>query len=116
MRAENRCEAPGCKETKKLNAHHIEDYILNPYLRYEESNGLCLCPSNHKFGVKSAHRSFLFMLEMQDKFPDRFAALHVAAIKAKQNPPVMDYKYFVGIERNLLNLKRVYTAMNKLYK
>ena len=63
-RARKRCEVPECKKTKFLNAHHVEGYTTNKTLRYDPRNGLCLCPSHHKFGRQSAHKSFCFMYKM----------------------------------------------------
>lgn len=61
-RAGKKCEA--CSSTKKLNAHHIENFNTNKTLRYDVRNGVCLCPRCHKFGPFSAHRSFIFMYQL----------------------------------------------------
>ena len=63
-RAGGKCEAPGCKIIKRLNAHHIESFITNRALRTDPDNGLCACPSHHKFKWLSAHKSFCFMYEI----------------------------------------------------
>ena len=42
-----------------LQAHHLEDYRLNPRLRYDLNNGILLCVHHHKFGSEAIHRSFL---------------------------------------------------------
>jgi len=57
----NKCEICG-KPHDKLNAHHIEPRT-NSALRYDIANGAALCPSCHKFGRDSAHRSVLFFYE-----------------------------------------------------
>ncbi len=61
LKADGRCEV--CGTTKFLQAHHIEDFKLCRALRYDHMNGACLCPSNHKFGKDSFHRSFVFAYE-----------------------------------------------------
>lgn len=48
-----------CGTTKNLNAHHIEDYRVNPILRYDVRNGVCLCASDHKFRSGAAHKGFV---------------------------------------------------------
>ena len=63
-RAGGKCEAPGCKITKRLNSHHIEAFITNKSLRTDPENGFCGCPGHHKFKWQSAHRSFCFMYEL----------------------------------------------------
>jgi hypothetical protein len=63
-RARYKCEVPDCGKTKLVNAHHIESYITNRRLRYDLENGICLCPTHHKFGWLSAHKSFCFMTEL----------------------------------------------------
>lgn len=50
-----------CGSTEKVNAHHIESFKNCKPLRYELRNGISLCPKHHKFGMESAHRSFVFM-------------------------------------------------------
>jgi hypothetical protein len=55
------CEATGCKVKKHLHCHHIESYSLNKALRFDPRNGVAFCSTHHKFGRKSAHRSFVFM-------------------------------------------------------
>lgn len=42
-----RCQWPGCKETKRLHAHHIRRWNDNPILRFSESNGITLCKKHH---------------------------------------------------------------------
>lgn len=63
-RANHRCEICGCVDgsvnlkgnPRRLNAHHVEDRS-NHALRFSYQNGVALCPSCHKFGRDSAHRS-----------------------------------------------------------
>ncbi len=67
LRAEKRCENPPCKKTKRLQAHHVESYSTNKFLRYDPENGVCLCTTDHKFGRHSAHHSFAFMYQFMSK-------------------------------------------------
>jgi len=39
---------PGCKRRKSLNAHHIQRWADQPFLRYEPDNGITLCWGCHK--------------------------------------------------------------------
>lgn len=55
----NKCAI--CGKEGKLDAHHIEDKSCN-YLRYDLNNGVLLCPSHHKFGHNSAHKSPIFFI------------------------------------------------------
>jgi hypothetical protein len=55
--AGHKCEL--CQSTYMLNAHHIESYRMCPALRYDERNGLCVCPRCHKFGRDAVHNSFI---------------------------------------------------------
>lgn len=61
-RAGGKCEA--CGNTKHLQCHHIESYSTNQGLRYDEENGLLLDRTCHKFGRKSAHKSFCFVYNL----------------------------------------------------
>ena len=103
LRAGNCCEAPGCKEAELLAAHHIESYDLNPYLRYFMDNGLCLCAKkHHKFTKYSIHKSGLFILKIQRKFPKRFANLQAYMEEVELQQPVRDLEYYNKIENGLL--------------
>lgn len=42
------CQKCGDDKGGNLNAHHIESYRTNPYLRTEVSNGITLCEDCHK--------------------------------------------------------------------
>lgn len=92
IRAGFKCEI--CKKTKYLNSHHIENFVTNRYLRYDPRNGFCGCPSHHKFGEKSAHRSFMFMLiHMIEKRPDDL--IYLAKKISTPNKPKMDIQYYM---------------------
>ena len=107
LRAGNKCETPGCEEVERLNAHHIEVYLLNPYLRYEITNGMCFCPTHHKWGKASAHKSYLFMDKIHGYYPTRFRLLRETAEQIELNKvmPVQDLDYFETIEQKLIKIK-----------
>jgi len=63
----NKCEVDGCLTGNALNSHHVENFVVNPELRYDLHNGVCLCQSHHKFLSVSAHKSFIFMYELMTK-------------------------------------------------
>ena len=45
----------GCSDG--LNAHHLIEKSTHPHLRYDLSNGVCLCENHHLFSVEiSAHK------------------------------------------------------------
>lgn len=44
-----KCQWPGCKNTKKLQAHHIYRWADFPGLRYHPQNGITICSLHHKF-------------------------------------------------------------------
>lgn len=84
-RAGGKCEVCGCVDgspnakgnPRRLNAHHIEDRA-NQALRFDIQNGVALCPTCHKFGRDSAHKSPMwFMLWLsghaRDRYEDVFA-------------------------------------------
>ena len=41
------CRWPGCKNKKKLQAHHIYRWADFPSLRFEIKNGISLCKIHH---------------------------------------------------------------------
>jgi hypothetical protein len=59
-RAGNKCEY--CGRTEVLNSHHIFSRS-NKKLRWDLSNGVCLCVFHHVFGNFSAHKSPLEFAE-----------------------------------------------------
>lgn len=74
--AGGKCGVPTCKKVKFLNSHHIESYTTNKAFRYDPMNGICLCPTHHKFGWLSAHKSFCFMYGLlRAWYPDKLAYL-----------------------------------------
>lgn len=63
------CEICGAKEM--VQAHHIESFWVFPHLRYDPHNGVAGCPTHHKFGRESFHKSFIFTYRfLQEKRPD----------------------------------------------
>ena len=103
VRAGNKCETSGCGAIERLNAHHIESYSLNPGLRYEPVNGLCLCPKCHKFGRHSAHKSYIFMHRMHKLYPVRFESLIqlVDDIEYNTESPEYNEAYYTEIINKL---------------
>ena len=52
VRADNKCEV--CGNKLGLNSHHINGKKSDA-LRFDLSNGICLCMGHHTFGQISAH-------------------------------------------------------------
>ena len=93
-KAENRCEVCGAVPTKKsrLNAHHLFDKARKD-TRHVIENGICLCPSHHKFLRQiSPHRGpvafFNWLMIMK---PLRWSWL-VSHISEPEQPKKPDYK------------------------
>jgi 5-methylcytosine-specific restriction endonuclease McrA len=64
---DNKCAL--CFNPKMLNAHHIIPRTI-PEFRYDELNGIALCPKCHKWGTDSAHKNPLwFFIQLENKFP-----------------------------------------------
>ena len=55
-----------CPETKRINAHHIVPRSFKE-LRWDEHNGIALCPKHHKFGKFSAHKNPLWFFDCLKK-------------------------------------------------
>lgn len=66
----NKCAITGCDNKERLNAHHLIPYEIKKY-RYDLGNGICLCPSHHRFSFKlSAHQNSLaFWVWMEETYP-----------------------------------------------
>lgn len=47
------CQWPGCKDKKKLQAHHILPWSEYPGLRYHIDNGITLCKHHHSMISKN---------------------------------------------------------------
>jgi hypothetical protein len=47
VRKVGRCEIPGCTRTDDLNAHHLLEKSVWTHLRFDLSNGVCLCSGHH---------------------------------------------------------------------
>lgn len=43
-----KCQMPGCKRTRNLNAHHIQKWASASILRYDIDNGITLCKYCHQ--------------------------------------------------------------------
>ena len=70
----NQCAVCGRKDKEPLengklailNCHHIESE-RNRTTRYDPANGILLCPSHHKFGKESFHRSAVWSMAWMKK-------------------------------------------------
>lgn len=71
VRKDGRCMV--CGATEYLNAHHVLPKERYPEYRFEPKNGVCLCPTHHKFGTYSAHRSPIwFALWLRINRPEQY--------------------------------------------
>tara|TARA_Y100001937_G_C6973062_1_gene264205 strand:- start:192 stop:461 length:270 start_codon:yes stop_codon:yes gene_type:complete len=54
-----KCQMPGCKSKKRLNAHHIQKWASASALRFDVDNGITLCYWCHKkvTGHESVYQS-----------------------------------------------------------
>lgn len=106
IRAGNKCEAPGCKKTKRLNAHHIESFSTNKTLRHSPANGLCLCSTHHKFGRVSAHKSFIFLHLLLQERPIILDYL-VHSFMKKEDTTIKQLKETIqGLENSLKSVEK----------
>lgn len=73
-RDNNKCVV--CGSEKKPNAHHILPKGNRAY-RYDEMNGITLCPKHHRFSFElSAHQNpFVFMLWLAGQRRNQYAYL-----------------------------------------
>lgn len=72
VRKKGKCDI--CKAKKNLQAHHLLPRERYKTLRIEIMNGVCLCPTCHKWGRKSAHRNSVFFSEwLRKERPEQFA-------------------------------------------
>lgn len=72
--AGNRCEV--CGAEGKLDAHHVQPRQICSGLRFDPRNGICLCPSHHKWGRESAHRGMLWFVDwFQHNRPEDYGYL-----------------------------------------
>ena len=65
-----KCQMPNCiYKGKKLHCHHILPWATNPMLRFDPSNGICLCPDHHKLvtGKESAYASLFISIVGQNE-------------------------------------------------
>lgn len=46
-RDKGKCQFPGCKRRSKVQVHHIARWVDSYELRFEPSNGICLCRWHH---------------------------------------------------------------------
>jgi hypothetical protein len=52
------CQFPGCGDySKHIDVHHIAKRSQRPDLKYEVSNGLCLCREHHSWIDRNYHEA-----------------------------------------------------------
>lgn len=62
-----KCQWPGCRIAKKLNAHHIKTWANFPGLRFHINNGITLCKYHHDF-IKGSEDNYVeFFLRIAHK-------------------------------------------------
>jgi 5-methylcytosine-specific restriction endonuclease McrA len=107
-RAGGACEY--CGKTTSLNSHHIFSRS-NYNVRWDLSNGICLCVGHHIFGNFSAHKSPLEFCEWlkEVRGNDWYEALRIAAkqkvdlAQLKDNKKVELRNKLNELQRNKLN-------------
>lgn len=57
QRDNSRCQWPNCESNYKIHAHHIMPWSAFPLLRYDISNGICLCKNHHDL-IKNNETSY----------------------------------------------------------
>jgi 5-methylcytosine-specific restriction endonuclease McrA len=68
-RDQTRCQFPGCRRYKfGINVHHILPWSKFPTMRYEPSNGVCLCEKCHKLvtGNEMAYVGLFLMIAREN--------------------------------------------------
>lgn len=60
-----------CSSVAYLQAHHLHGKGCRG-TRFQLANGICLCPSCHKFGSDSAHTSLLFYEWLRTERPKQY--------------------------------------------
>ena len=103
LRAKGKCEV--CGKTSPLNSHHIFSRS-NRSVRWDVSNGVCLCVGCHTFSSKfSAHKTpteFTYWLENNKgrEFLDRLA------LKAHQTKKFFKFEKEVLLEELTKEIKK----------
>jgi len=82
-----------------LNCHHIESE-RNQVTRYDPVNGILLCPSHHKFGKESFHRSAVWSMAWLKKFHPWILSL-VERKRMMAAPDLNDREVLARIEEAL---------------
>ena len=63
-----------CGSESTPNAHHLENRNTCRALKFDEMNGILLCPSHHKFGKNSAHKGGIWFAEwLRTHYPAHYA-------------------------------------------
>jgi len=103
IRANYKCEYPGCNATNRLNAHHI--YSRSNYsVRWSLNNGVCLCSSHHSLGNFSIHKAPINFIEWlrNDRGEDWYEDLKAEAADEYNN------KLLPQIEEYLMGILEAY--------
>ena len=85
IRAKNKCEYFGCRNTDRLNDHHPKTKGACPHLKYDLDNSLVLCYNHHK-GREGAHTDIHFKDKILGKYPG------FKAIRTQQWLDLLDLK------------------------
>ena len=59
----HKCQWPGCRRKTKIQVHHIVQWVSSVSLRYEVSNGICLCVTHHK-GIRNKESAYADMFRL----------------------------------------------------
>lgn len=81
QRANNVCEYKKCDKTTYLNTHHIFSRS-NLSVRWDLSNGICLCSGHHTLNNNSAHKS---PMEFTEWIMDKRGYLWYTDLRKKAN-------------------------------
>lgn len=82
-----------------INAHHLQSRDIDPGLRWDERNGICLCVSHHKYGHQSAHKSPLWFVDwLQKNRPDQYS--YVMSNMCKK-VDINDRAWLASVEKHL---------------
>lgn len=75
-----------CKDSERLNAHHIETWQHNPLLRYDINNGVLLCYQCHKETFKR-EQEYEFIFKN-----------YITSVKYKSGTALPDYSEYLKMK------------------